>query len=60
MAAAAWFARFRLQHDKIKRGALTGRELVAYIAARDELARARALWKNADPEFLARIALDPL
>jgi hypothetical protein len=40
MAAAAWFERFRLQHDQAKRGALAGRELIAYIAARDELARA--------------------
>jgi hypothetical protein len=28
-------------------------------AARDELARARVLWKDGDAEFLARIALDP-
>jgi hypothetical protein len=40
MALGEWLNGFRQLHDKAKRGAVEGRELGDYIAARDELARA--------------------
>ena len=40
MSLALWLAAFREMHEKARRGALDARELAAYKAGRDELARA--------------------
>jgi c-di-GMP-binding flagellar brake protein YcgR len=40
MNLSQWLSGFKELHEKAKRGALAGRDLTAYHAARDELARA--------------------
>ena len=62
---AGWAARQMIAHDPNYAGAHYALALVAAhdgdrAAARDELRRARLLWKDADPEFVARLALDPM
>jgi tetratricopeptide (TPR) repeat protein len=63
-AFAAWAARQMIAHDPNYAGAHYALALAAAhggdrTAAREELARARELWKNGDPDVLARMALDP-
>ena len=63
-AFAAWAARQMIAHDPNYAGAHYALALAAAhdgdrTAAREELARARLLWKNGDPDVLARMALDP-
>jgi PilZ domain-containing protein len=40
MGLAEWLAAFRAQHDRAREGRLAARELAAYQASRDQLARA--------------------
>jgi len=62
---AGWAARQMIAHDPNYGGAHYALALVAAhdgdrAVAREELRRARLLWKDGDADFLARIALDPL
>jgi PilZ domain len=62
MALSEWLKGFRALHEKAKQGALTGRDLTHYQAARDELARALlaaqhvALQPGRRPRRMLRIA----